>query len=277
MNNMKLKGMIAAAALLASGTASAVTLPTYTGQGSSLVLTAYDSATSFLLSDGVTTETANRGIVVDLGVDLSTYLANPNAAFSSIDVSTLFQDTFINAQNSEGNVVASDLNNIRWNITAGDWGATGFENKVLTSSALGNAPSYNNAILQGSLSELNSYFTQINRASCGAACGFTADAYANPASNWGKNFNRQNANDNTAGLGEALDLYLLEITPRDIFGAVQIVGADNAAMSGPFATAFTLDSTGNFSAVSAVPVPAAVWLFGSGLVGLVGVARRRAT
>jgi len=27
--------------------------------------------------------------------------------------------------------------------------------------------------------------------------------------------------------------------------------------------------------VPAVPVPAAVWLFGSGLLGLVGVARRR--
>jgi hypothetical protein len=27
--------------------------------------------------------------------------------------------------------------------------------------------------------------------------------------------------------------------------------------------------------VSAIPVPAAVWLFGSGLIGLVGVARRR--
>lgn len=39
-----------------------------------------------------------------------------------------------------------------------------------------------------------------------------------------------------------------------------------------------LDSNGQLSLgspVSAVPVPAAVWLFGSGLIGLVGIARRR--
>lgn len=41
---------------------------------------------------------------------------------------------------------------------------------------------------------------------------------------------------------------------------------------------WNLDPNGQLSlgsAVSAVPVPAAVWLFGSGLLGLVGVARRR--
>ena len=37
-----------------------------------------------------------------------------------------------------------------------------------------------------------------------------------------------------------------------------------------------LDSNGSFS-ISAVPVPAAVWLFGSGLLGLIAVARRRAS
>jgi hypothetical protein len=34
---------------------------------------------------------------------------------------------------------------------------------------------------------------------------------------------------------------------------------------------------GSFQVVSAIPVPAAVWLFGSGLLGLVGIARRKQT
>ena len=40
-----------------------------------------------------------------------------------------------------------------------------------------------------------------------------------------------------------------------------------------------IDSSANFNFVApaAVPVPAAVWLFGSGLLGLVGVARRKKT
>jgi len=35
------------------------------------------------------------------------------------------------------------------------------------------------------------------------------------------------------------------------------------------------DPSGNLCGAPPIPVPAAVWLFGSGLLGLVGVARRR--
>lgn len=38
----------------------------------------------------------------------------------------------------------------------------------------------------------------------------------------------------------------------------------------------TISATGYSMSVATVPVPAAVWLFGSGLLGLVGVARRKA-
>ena len=46
-------------------------------------------------------------------------------------------------------------------------------------------------------------------------------------------------------------------------------------VSGPF-PGFNAAFDGVATPVSAVPVPAAVWLFGSGLVGLAGVARRKA-
>lgn len=48
--------------------------------------------------------------------------------------------------------------------------------------------------------------------------------------------------------------------------------SDNGAFGMNTPAYFAMD---NLTAVSAVPVPAAVWLFGSGLLGLVAVARRR--
>ena len=49
--------------------------------------------------------------------------------------------------------------------------------------------------------------------------------------------------------------------------------------NGPFLGAAKFQSTGEFGEqsdwVGAVPVPATVWLFGSGLLGLVGIARRK--
>jgi hypothetical protein len=41
--------------------------------------------------------------------------------------------------------------------------------------------------------------------------------------------------------------------------------------------ALTLSSNGTLSNVSAVPIPAAVWLLGSGLLGLAGIGRRKST
>ena len=48
--------------------------------------------------------------------------------------------------------------------------------------------------------------------------------------------------------------------------------------TGPYLAAAKFQSTGDGSQsdwVGAVPIPAAVWLFGSGLIGLIGIARRK--
>ena len=51
----------------------------------------------------------------------------------------------------------------------------------------------------------------------------------------------------------------------------------SGALSGTFdaSTAFDGQDVSTLSAYAVVPVPAAVWLFGSGLIGLVGLARRK--
>lgn len=63
-------------------------------------------------------------------------------------------------------------------------------------------------------------------------------------------------------------------------GSAAIVSA--SAVSGwgffagtPYTEMFSLDFSAGAVVASPVPVPAAVWLFGSGLLGLVGVARRK--
>lgn len=54
----------------------------------------------------------------------------------------------------------------------------------------------------------------------------------------------------------------------------RIEGLFSNATSGDFSSAFNADSV--IAKVGpVVPVPAAVWLFGSGLIGLIGVARRK--
>jgi hypothetical protein len=67
------------------------------------------------------------------------------------------------------------------------------------------------------------------------------------------------------GLGQSVNLYAL--TGNGGTGQVQ---------SYLLSTAFTLTQAGTLTTQSAVPLPAAVWLFGSGLLGLLGVGRRRA-
>ena len=73
---------------------------------------------------------------------------------------------------------------------------------------------------------------------------------------------------------------VLTIFDCPVSGGGACTGASLPMAGGPFVGAspgFNGTTGDDFpvSGVSAVPVPAAVWLFGSGLVGLVGVARRR--
>ena len=78
----------------------------------------------------------------------------------------------------------------------------------------------------------------------------------------------------------SVDIAVLTIFDCPVSGGGACTGASLPMAAGPFAGAtpgFNGVTGDDFpvSGTSPVPVPAAVWLFGSGLVGLVGVARRR--
>ena len=69
-----------------------------------------------------------------------------------------------------------------------------------------------------------------------------------------------------------------EIAVLEIFDCAAGVCTGNGVSmaNGPFAgSVAAFSGTGSANVTSAVPVPAAAWLMGSGLLGLVGVARRR--
>lgn len=69
------------------------------------------------------------------------------------------------------------------------------------------------------------------------------------------------------GIGASESLYLLT-------GSNSLINAVESYTLG--ASDLTLSANGTLATASPVPIPAAVWLFGSGLLGLIGVGRRRA-
>jgi len=81
--------------------------------------------------------------------------------------------------------------------------------------------------------------------------------------------------------GDAFSLfYTATVTEGAFIGVRYRLGFDSGA---PILAALAVDDTGSAEdlgvtatgTISAVPVPAAVWLFGSGLIGLAGLARRK--
>jgi len=91
------------------------------------------------------------------------------------------------------------------------------------------------------------------------------------ANNWNGTLATANA---TGAIGQALQLFL--VTASSTSGPAPAFVYQYANSDG--VSTWNLNNTGVLSytaATAAVPLPAAVWLFGSGLLGLVGIARRR--
>jgi hypothetical protein len=289
---MRLKSKLT---MLAGGIALALAGPTHaafsfpnTGN-SSLVLNVWDI---------VTNESYNR----QLGVRLNDFLPNsvpitddnpaagnktPNSPYLLVDKTTfsLFGgDTLFNTL--FGNNTAS---NIRWSITATDQntfdgpGGTGVS-RVMTTTQVGSTPNASNGQTRVGSQQMELHLqAAVGLSSADSVQGPTSGNGFNGDTSWGPDFGGAFVGLNNAaiGFGSLLNAVLFRETEPD--GTVGTAAVRNiyVAADGTRYT-FTLESDGDVvycggtaCPTGVIPIPAAAWLFGSGLLGLAGVARRR--
>jgi hypothetical protein len=259
--NMIVKSAVASALSLAAGGAFAMGLPS--SGSSDLVLIIQNESTPtnvYALDTGISINSVlPTGSLVSNAV-LSTAIAGIN---SSIAESSTLQ-TFLAANPAAGD---------GWTIEAGQY--TGLTNatskppgnsKAIFSSGTnsGNVSSTTLALLEGFQNGYGSDVATGGLTALQTQTESTAVSYSAAAAT---KYSVLSAPD-LSSLGTTVSLY--GMTGNGGTGAVQsyILGTASLGTNG------TLTLTAN-SGGAPVPLPAAVWLFGSGLLGLVGVSRRR--
>lgn len=267
---LKFKAIAAAAAMVVAGHASAALSDTFVSDGT-LFLTVWDVST-------------NKSYVRDLGTSIDSFLptgaqiaaGGANTVFNTIGANSLFTTHFASSSNA----------NIRWTVVGVDQ-VEGDGNGSRFVSAFGTNPG---TIVNGSV-----------RGLAGLAVNFAGELIANSgvdftgAANEYFSTGTSATDGGGAGWGPSIPGVGLGGSIISGFGAAGFyLGATSTddgsndpgnaapivryANSGNFAT-LSLGSNGaltyNLAPVSAVPLPAAAWLMGAGLVAMGGAVRRR--
>ncbi len=238
---MKLKSTAASLLLLVvMWGASASAALTTTGTGGNLGFTMLNA-------------TSDTSYVLDLGVDLATFRAAP----SNFSLNVLDQI------NGALGTSLTDLTGYTWSVIGGVINGAnlgyvgGFGNG--TTPAAGNA-----ALLNGQLNNLQNYWN-LNPLTNGAAVATAADSgFWSLPNNWQGSF---------GGLVGA-QLFSLVGTAQQGF---EFFATGNTTFTTNMLDVFNLDASGllTYGSAAPVPVPAAVWLFGSAMLGLVGFRKRQ--
>jgi len=283
---MKLKFLVAAVAIVAAGQASAAIVTSASGNGE-LFLSVYDSV-------------AQKSYTRDLGLTIDQF--SPTGAVAVASGSTLVFDPTATPAVAAGNVLSSgykltfgadsllasfmgtagQLNaGITWGIGATD--ALGVNRYLSTSNAAastiglltgGQLRAFKNAdVYLAAANGLGTNLTGTN----GSSTALPSDGAAYVANNMGDNW-VGNANfSSMANVGTAQNFFQLSTVGTG--STTKIAVAQYQNLDGAAAWNLAADGTLTYAtapAPSAVPVPAALWLLGSGLIGMVGVARRKA-
>lgn len=259
---MKLKLLVAAMTVVVAGNAAAAIAPGSSGNGE-LFLSVYDPV-------------ALVSYTRDLGIDMNTFLANGSTAGYTLGYAadaTLMSAFTAFATNA----------NLLWNVAALDsTGGTvvgGQRYLSTTNAALATIQTTSNSKLTGNFAAVNDYVNAINGVDGNSAINnssvhTSAEGFAYFDSGFKNNWRGYSSFDSTAAVGQSLGFFALQASSTSGLGKISATQFSSANGN----ATWTLGTNGNLSyiAPAAVPVPAAAWLLGSGLIGMVGVARRKA-
>lgn len=265
---MKIKLLVAATMFAIAGQASAMIADGTSGNGELF----------FSVDD-----TVNKvSYIRDLGVDMNTFIAHGSMNGYSLNYAAdAMLQSYLNTANASGG-------NLIWNVAAMDSTGVGPGVRYLstTNASLTTIKTQSNSNL-GQFIGANNYVQAMNTLGSstpgystntnfsqadGSGIASATDGYAFFEKGMGTKWNTKAVFDSTAAIGHSLNFFFL--TPSSTAGLAKASVTQFGNVNGN--AKWTLNAAGNLSYAAPVPVPAALWLLGSGLVGMVGVARRKA-